>query len=186
MRKLVVFNSVTLDGFFTGANGDMSWAHKFDPEWNAFTAENAKGSAEFIFGRITYDMMAGWWPTPKAREMAPTVADAMNDSPKVVFSKSLGAATWNNTRLRKGDIAAEVRALKQEPGPDLLIMGSGTIVSQLTEAGLIDEFQVVVHPLVIGKGRTMFESITRNVPLKRTQARTFDNGCVVLWYQPVG
>lgn len=183
MRKLSVFNSITLDGYFTGANGNMDWAHKNDPEWQAFTAENSKDPAEFVFGRVTYQMMAGWWPSPAAKKMAPEVADAMNKTPKVVFSNSLHEATWSNTRLITGDIVAETRKLKAESGRDLLIMGSGTIVSQLTEAGLIDAYQLVVHPLVIGTGRSLFEGVTRNVPLKRTASRSFENGCIVLWYE---
>jgi dihydrofolate reductase len=102
---------------------------------------------------------------------------------KVVFSKSLKQADWENTRVVNGDLVAEVRRMKAEPGPGLLLMGSGTIVSQLTEAGLVDEYQLVVHPLVIGKGRSMFESVTKTVPLRRTAERTFKNGRVVLWYE---
>jgi dihydrofolate reductase len=184
MRKLAVFNSITLDGYFTGVNGDMSWAHKSDPEWNAFVQGNAKGASEMLFGRVTYDMMAGWWPTPRVIEMAPAVAQAMNSAPKVVFSRTLDQASWNNTRLVKSDIAEAVRKLKAEPGPEMVIMGSGTIVSQLAEAGLIDEFQVVVNPIVLGEGKSMFEGVRKKLALKRTQARTFENGCVVLWYEP--
>ena len=183
MRKLAVFNNVTLDGYFTDANGDMSWAHTDDPEWNAFVAENAKGGGEAVYGRITYQMMAGWWPTPIAIEKFAAVADAMNSMPKVVFSRTLDTASWHNTRLVKSDIAAAVRQLKGEPGPDLVIMGSGTIVSQLTEAGLIDEFQVVVHPLILGRGRSMFDGVSSRPRLTLTRSRTFENGRVVLWYQ---
>ena len=183
MRRLMVFNSITLDGHFTGANGDLSWAHVQDPEWQAFTAENAKGEAEAIFGRVTYEMMASWWPTPQARQMAPDVAKAMNEMPKVVFSRSLRTADWQNTRVVNSDPADEIRRMKSQSGPQLLLMGSGTIVSQLTEAGLIDEYQIVVHPLVIGKGRSMFETVTKTVPLRRTAERTFKNGRVVLWYE---
>jgi dihydrofolate reductase len=185
MRKLVVFNQVTLDGYFTDLNGDMSWAHKQDPEWNAFVAENATGGGVLVFGRITYDMMASWWPTPQAIQSMPVVAEQMNQLPKVVFSRTLDQASWNNTKLVKGNLAAEVRKMKQEPGPDMAIMGSGSIVSQLAQEGLIDEYQIVVNPIVLGKGRTMFDSVTERLTLKRTKTRAFGNGNVLLCYQPM-
>ena len=90
MRKLLVFNSVTLDGYFTDQNGDMSWAHKQDDaEWNAFTAENAKSGGELLFGRVTYDLMVSFWPTAAAAKMFPEVAEGMNKAPKVVFSRKM-------------------------------------------------------------------------------------------------
>ena len=116
MRRLMVFNHVTLDGYFTDPKGDMSWAHKQDAEWDAFVAQNAKGGGVLVFGRITYEMMAGFWPTPMALKSFPAVAERMKSLPKVVFSRTLDKASWNNTKLVKGDIAAEVRRMKQEPG----------------------------------------------------------------------
>lgn len=185
MRKLVVFNNVTLDGYFTDRNGDMSWAHKDDPEWNAFAADNAKGGGTLLFGRITYEMMASWWPTPQAMTSMPAVAERMNNLPKVVFSRTLDKASWNNTKLVKKDIAAEVRRMKKEPGEGMAIMGSGTIVSQLADEGLIDEFQIVVNPIALGSGRTMFDGVKKKLNLKQTKTRTFGNGNVLLCYEPM-
>jgi dihydrofolate reductase len=184
MRKLIVFNGVTLDGFFADMTGDMSWAHKHDPEWNAFVAENAGGGGELLFGRTTYEMMASYWPTPQAMEDARTVAEGMNNLPKVVFSRTMDEVSWKNTRLVKEGLVAEVRRMKKEPGPTMVIMGSGTIISQLTQEGLIDEYQIVVNPIVIGKGRTMFAGVKKTVNLKRTKARPFGNGNVLLCYEP--
>jgi dihydrofolate reductase len=182
MRKVMVFNSVSLDGYFTDAKGDMSWAHKQDPEWAQFTSENAGGDAELVFGRITYEMMASFWPTPQARQVAPTVADGMNRMRKTVFSRTLDQASWQNTRVVKGDPAAEVRKMKQESGPDLLLMGSGQIITHLTRAGLIDDFQIVLVPIVLGSGRTMFEGVAGKPTLKLIRTRAFNNGNVVLSY----
>lgn len=182
MRKLHVFNHVSLDGHFVDGKGDMSWAHGEDPEFQAFTQENASGQAAMLFGRVTYQMMAGFWPTPAAAQMMPEVAASMNAAPKYVFSRTLAKADWSNTTLLKGDILAETRRLKAEAGPDLLVMGSGTIVSQLTEAGLIDGYQIVVNPLVFGSGRTMFEGVTHRINLVLEKSRSFKNGKVVLWY----
>ncbi|HEY8187169.1 MAG TPA: dihydrofolate reductase family protein [Pyrinomonadaceae bacterium] len=183
MRKLVVFNNVTLDGYFTDKNNDMSWAHKSDPEWDAFAAENAKGGGVLLFGRVTYEMMASFWPTPAAKEMMPEVAEGMNNLEKVVFSRTLDKASWKNTRLVKTGMVEEVRRMKNEPGEGMVILGSGTIVSQLSDAKLIDEYQLVFNPIVLGAGRTLFEDIKDKINLKRTNSRTFENGNVVLNYQ---
>jgi len=185
MRKLIVFNQVSIDGYFTDADGDMSWAHKQDAEWNAFVAENARSGGELLFGRITYELMKSYWPTPAAAKAAPVVAEQMNNLPKIVFSKTLDKASWNNTKLVGGDLAAEIRKMKNKPGEQMVIMGSGTIVSQLTAEGLIDEYQIVVNPIVLGKGRTMFEGIKRKLNLKRTKTRSFGNGNVLLCYEPI-
>ena len=185
MRRLIAFEQVSLDGYFVDAKGDMSWAHKQDPEWNEFAASNARGGGALLFGRVTYEMMASFWPTPAALERAPGVAEGMNKLPKVVFSRTLGKATWKNTTLVKGDLAAEVRRMKNESGPGMAILGSGSIVSQLAQAGLIDEFQIVVNPIVLGKGRTLFEGVKDKIALKLIKTRAFGNGNVVLYYEPM-
>jgi dihydrofolate reductase len=186
MRKLAVFNNVTLDGYFTDVHGDMSWAHADDAEWTAFAAENASGGGVLLLGRITYELMASYWPTPAALTTAPAVAEGMNRMQKVVFSRTLKKASWQNTTLVTGDIVAAVRKLKSEAGPGMAILGSGSIVSQLAQAGLIDEYQIVVHPVVLGRGKTMFDGIKKRLSLRLTKTRVFGNGNVVLWYEPSG
>jgi dihydrofolate reductase len=183
MRKVHVFDNVSLDGFFADASGDMSWAHKHDEEWNAFASGNASGTSVLLFGRVTYEMMAAFWPTPEAARRLPAVARGMNASPKLVFSRTLDRASWQNTTLLKGDLAGEVKKLKQQDGPDIVILGSGSIVSQLTEARLIDEYQIVVNPIVLGRGRSLFETVTDRVGLALTKTRTFENGNAVMWYR---
>jgi len=185
MPSLLVFNQVSLDGFIADAKGDMSWAHKQDAEWNEFVAGNASGESRMLFGRLTYEMMAGWWPTPQAMAAMPVVAERMNSSPKVVFSRSLNAAAWHNTRLVASDLAGEVRRLKREPGPDMVIMGSGSIVAQLADEGLVDQFMIVVNPMVLGGGKSMFSGVTKRLSLRQTGTRAFANGNVLLNYQPV-
>jgi dihydrofolate reductase len=186
MRKLTVFNQVSLDGRFTDANGDMSWAHNptDDAGWNAFVAENANSGGTLLFGRVTYAMMASYWPTPAAMKNSPEVATQMNDLQKYVVSRTLKEATWKNTTLLKGDLASEVRALKNAPGGDVTILGSGSIVSQLAQAGLIDEFHLVLNPIALGNGRTMFDGVRGPMQLERTAMRSFANGSVVLTYAP--
>src|SRR5690348_8711817 len=157
MRKLIVFNHVTLDGYIVDANGGFNWARhgNEDPEYSAFVAENASGGGQLLFGRKTYELMASYWPTPIADQHNPAVAAGMNSMPKVVFSRTLDKATWNNTRLVKGNMVSEVREMKNESGPGLTILGSGSIVSQLAQQGLIDEYQMMLDPVALGKGRTM-------------------------------
>ena len=134
MRKLSVFNTVSLDGYFTDQNNDMSWVkqHLNDAEWDEFVGGNASGNGVLLFGRVTYEMMASFWPSPQATQMMPVVAKGMNQSEKVVFSKTLSRADWNNTTLVKGNLADEVCRLKQQPGNGMVILGSGQIVAELT------------------------------------------------------
>ena len=186
MRKLIVFNHVSLDGYFTDAKGDMSFARNEvqDAEWDAFVASNASGGGMLVFGRITYELMASFWPTPFAIENMPVVAQQMNNLPKVVFSRTLDKVSWNNTKLIRADIADEIRKMKQESGDDMVIFGSGTVISQLAQFGLIDEYQIVVDPVVLGKGRSMFDGMKEKLPLKLKKTHTFGNGNVLLCYEP--
>jgi dihydrofolate reductase len=186
MGKLIVFNHVTLDGFFTDEKGDMSFAHHHhgDAEWNAFVEQNAGGGGALLFGRITYEMMAGYWPTAQAQQSMPGVAERMNGMPKVVFSRSLTQVSWSNTTLLHGDLVNEVRKLKVTSATDVTILGSGSIVAQLAPEGVIDEYQLIVNPIVLGKGRTMFDGVTKRVALQPTRSRTFRNGNILLCYVP--
>jgi dihydrofolate reductase len=183
MARLIVFNAVSLDGYFSGIDGDMSWAHSRDPEWHRFEQENAKSGGLLLFGRITYELMAGFWPTPQAKKSYPIVAERMNNLPKVVFSRTLDGAAWNNTTLFSENLAAEVQKLKRESRLDVVILGSGSLVSQLAREHLIEEYQVVVCPIVLGKGRTMFDGVTERLPLKLTKTCSFGNGNVLLCYE---
>ena len=186
MRRLIVFNSVSVDGYFVDPAGDMTWAYSNvpDPEWDAFVGGNASGEGVLLFGRVTYDMMASYWPTPQAAQNNPVVAEGINASAKVVFSRTLSKASWNNTKLVTDDMVGHVRRMKSEAGKGMAILGSGSVVSQLAGEGLIDEYQLVVVPLALGKGRTLFDGMKGRLPLTLTSSRTFKNGNVVLCYQP--
>jgi dihydrofolate reductase len=185
MPALTVFNQISLDGFFTDAQGAMSFAHNPAPdaEWDAFVSENARVGGLLVFGRITYEFMESFWQSPVAAERMPVLAGHMTALPKLVFSRTLDAATWNNTRLVKEDLQGEIRRLKTEPGPDMVILGSGSIVAQLAQHGLIDEYQFVVIPVVLGGGRTMFEGLDTRIPLTLRSSRTFSNGNTLLTYR---
>jgi len=186
MRKLIAFNHITLDGYFVSATGDFSWARNGndDPEYSAFVAENASGGGELLLGRITYELMASYWPTPVADQHSPAVAAGMNSMSKVVFSRTLDSASWNNTQLVKDNMIEEIRRMKLQSGPGMAILGSGSIVAQLAPEGLIDEYQMIVDPVALGHGRSMFEGIRNRLSLKLASTRTFRNGKVYLCYEP--
>jgi dihydrofolate reductase len=186
MPNVVVFNSVTLDGYFAGANGDISWAHSAgrDDEWNAFVAGNAGGGGTLLLGRVTYDMMASYWPTPQAARNDPAVAEHINGLRKIVFSTTLGEPKWNNTTVVKSGVAETVRRLKRTPGPDMVVLGSGSIVLQLAQENLVDEYQFVLCPVALGSGKTMFEGLSERVNLVLSSTRAFRNGKVVICYAP--
>jgi dihydrofolate reductase len=186
MTRLTVFNNISLDGYFVDARGDMSWAHKSDPEWLRYSASNAQGSDDgaLLFGRKTYEMMVAYWPTAEAKKQLPEIAEGMNRLKKYVVSRSLDKVSWNNTTLLKGDLAGEVRKLKAGPGSSIVVMGSGTVVAQLAKERLIDEYTFVVIPIVLGSGRTLFQGLESRLALKRTSERAFGNGNVVVTYQP--
>src|SRR4029453_18883078 len=129
MRKLGVFNLVALDGYFSGPGGDISW-HRVDPEFQEYAEKNSTSGNTLLFGRVPYELMAGYWPSPGALKDDPVVAQGMNISPKIVFSRTLKKADWTNTRLVQNDMLGEVRRLKQQPGKDLTILGSGSLVAQ--------------------------------------------------------
>jgi dihydrofolate reductase len=183
-RVLSAFLHVSIDGYYCDAQGDMSFAHQqgSDPEWEEFAAENAKGGGALLFGRVTYDMMAAWWPTPAAAQAMPELAERMNALPKFVASRRLDAADWANTTVLRGDLLTSVRALKAEAGPDITILGSGSIVTQLADAKLLDEIQVVVNPIALGSGKSLFGGLEERLPLKLTRSRSFSNNSVALWY----
>ena len=185
MPKLVAFNNVSVDGYIADRSGDMTWAKsREDAEWNAFVTANASGGGTLLFGRVTYDLMRGFWPTPQAAQQMPVVAERMNNLPKVVFSRTLQKAPWNNTTLVTGDIAQAVRQMKEGSAAGLTILGSASIVSQLAQERLIDEFQMVVIPIALGAGKTMFGGMKEHLPLKLLRSRTFNNGNVLLCYEP--
>jgi dihydrofolate reductase len=185
MRRLVVFQQMSLDGYFVDQHDDMSWAKDDgDAEFDAFSSENASNGGVLVFGRVTYELMASFWPTRQAREALPVVAERMNALPKVVFSRTLDRASWNNTTVLHGDPATELRRMKREPGEGMAILGSGSLVAQLALERLIDEYQIVVSPIALGRGRTMFDGLERRLSLRLTASRTFRGGKVFLSYEP--
>ncbi|KQV11348.1 hypothetical protein ASC97_15610 [Rhizobium sp. Root1203] len=185
MRKLGVFLSISVDGYFADSSGDMSWAHDRDPEFYTFLADNASSGSELVMGRRTYDLMSAYWPTDFARQNDPALATAMNSLPKIVFLRTIREAGWNNTRLVKTDPIEAVRALKREEGQEMVVLGSGSIVRLLAQAGLVDTFQFVIVPLALGAGRSVFAGLSERLRLEPIGSQRFGNGNVALTYVPV-
>lgn len=183
MRKLYAFNMVTLDGYFEGPNHSIDW-HNVDAEFNEFAIEQTGTADTLIFGRVTYEMMASYWPMPDAIKDDPIVAGMMNKTPKIVVSRTLKQAEWNNTRLIKDHVAEEIAKLKEQPGKEIAVFGSAKLLSTLMKLNLIDEHRIMLNPVVLGSGTPLFQGIDRPIKLRLLKSRTFRSGNVMLYYEP--
>ncbi|MEO8403399.1 MAG: dihydrofolate reductase family protein [Chitinophagaceae bacterium] len=188
MNKLNVFNFITLNGFYKGPNEDISW-HKemVGEEENEHAEKNSNNPTPgiLLFGRVTYQMMMAYWPTPMAQKNNPVIANGMNKAEKIVFSKTLKKADWNNTRIVNNNMIEEVKKLKETSGKDMTILGSGSIVTQLADAGLIDGYQFMMDPVVLGKGTPVFNGIHEALHLKLVNTKVHKSGVIVLNYESV-
>ncbi len=182
MSKLTAFNFVTLNGFFEGPDHDINW-HKHGGEESKHSDVSLQAGNILLFGRRTYEMMYSFWPTPMAAEMFPETAKGMNRSEKIVFSSTMKKAEWKNTKVIGGNIVEEMKRLKKTNGKDMTILGSGSIVAQFADAGLIDGFQIMIDPVAIGSGTTLFGGLKQKLDLKLTGTKTFKSGVVLLSYE---
>lgn len=180
MAKLSVYNFISLNGCYKGPNNSL-W-HIHGDEETEYSKDSLKSDSILLFGRVTYEMMVSFWPTEDAKKNMPEVAEGMNKSEKIVFSKSLKKADWNNTRIVSDNVVEEVKKLKSA-GKDMTILGSGTIVTQFTDAGLIDSYEIMVDPIVISGGTQMFSGIAKDLNLKLKDSKTFKSGVVLLTYE---
>jgi len=183
MRKVNVFNFITLNGYYKGPDEDTSWHEHGKSEEGEFAAESANSKSTLLFGRKTYEMMAGFWPTPAGEQLAPEVAKGMKESEKIVFSRSLKRAEWNNTKIVSDNMIDVVKDLKGQSGDDMVVLGSGSIVTQLADAGLVNIFQFLIDPVAIGSGTPIFKDLTKKLDLKLVQSRIFKSGAILLTYE---
>jgi len=185
MGTLHAFTFITLNGFYKGLDEDISW-HRHAAEERSFASDSMEGRKSIlVFGRRTYEMMAGWWPSAAALETMPDVAAGMNESAKLVFSNSLDTAEWQNTRLVKTDMIEEIRKLKADPNVEMTILGSGSIVMQLAEAGLLDTLQIMIDPVVLGEGSPLFSGLKNKLDFKLTDSKVFPSGVILASYVPI-
>lgn len=181
MRKLIMWNMVTLDGLFEGPKSwDIDWHNDvWGDELEQMSIEQLKGADLLLFGRVTYQGMAAYWPSEQGE-----TAELMNSIAKVVFSRTLDRADWNNTQLVKANAERVVAELKQRSGKDILIFGSANLSAQLTEKGLIDEYRLGLNPLVLGSGNPLFKPSAQRIRMRLLEARPLKSGCVILRYRP--
>ena len=186
MRKVIVSEFVTLEGVMEDPGGAEKFKHGgwTWPYWNneigKFKLDELFASDALLLGRVTYQGFAAAWPSRTDKE---GFADRMNSLPKFVVSATLDKAEWNNSKLIRGNVAEEVSRLKQQPGQDILIAGSGALVRTLMRHDLIDEYRLLVYPVVVGSGKRLFEGLNERLNLKHISARTFSSGVVALCYQ---
>lgn len=180
MRRLRVFESISIDGYFTDTSSDIGWAHagREDAEFADWVSGNATSGGELLFGRKTYQIMEAFWPTPAAAQQMPSVAKGMNASRKHVVSRTI-EPMWNNSHLLRTELIKAVSDLKASDGPTITVLGSGNVAAQLGEACLVDEYQFVIIPTALGGGRTIFST---GCKLRLLEQRAFRSGNVVLTY----
>lgn len=195
MRRIVMFNRVSADGYFAAPDGNLEWIVP-DDELDKGAADSLSGVGTMLFGRRTYEMFEGFWPrviddsptapdphapgrrSPEVRAMAVWI----NEATKLVFSKTRKEVTWRNSRLFHELDPRQIEALKSEPGGDIMLFGSSSIVSQLTQHRLIDEYQFVVCPIVLGSGRSLLSEVSAQLRLNLLEARKYTSGNVMLRY----
>jgi dihydrofolate reductase len=179
MRRVIMWNMVTLDGFFEGPNREIDW-FRFDEDLEKYIKGSQMSSADtLLFGRVTYQVMAAYWPSAHGQ-----IADFMNNVTKIVCSRTLEQTEWNNSRLIKANVPEEVSRLKQQPGKDIFVFGSANLASTLMQHGLIDEYRLGVNPVVLGGGTPLFKGSADRLDLKLLEARPLESGVVILHYTP--
>jgi dihydrofolate reductase len=180
MRKIILSEFISLDGVI---EAPQNWHFPYisDDMMDVIKAR-LFGADAFLYGRVTYEEFASYWPNATNDETG--IADKLNSTPKYVVSTTLDKVDWNNSTLIKGNVMEEIRKLKQQPGGDIGMTGSATLVHSLMQAGLIDEYQLMVHPIVVGSGKCLFKDGMETTGLKLVENKKFDSGVMYLSYQP--
>jgi dihydrofolate reductase len=182
LRKIIVSNMISLDGFIAGPNGEIDW-FVWDKELERYTVETMGKVDMIMFGRVTYEIMASYWPNATAD--SPYIKERMNSLPKIVFSRTLNKVEWNNSTLVTDIDPERILRMKKMSGKNIVILGSGSIVSEMTQLGLIDEFRMIVNPVILGEGKQMFKGIDERQKLKLIDTRQLGSGVAILTYQPI-
>jgi dihydrofolate reductase len=195
-RSVVASTMVTLDGYMVGPDEDMSWAAVgFDPDMqNDIAEEMSSNSDHFVFGRVTYEIFASYWPhaipydagdelKPAEGKEDPRIIQALNDFPKLVFSRTLDKPAWQNTHVFQDGLEDEIRRLKQQPGKAVSIQGSASIVQALERADLIDEYHLYLHPVLLGDGKPLFATGINRQDFELAHVKPYANGVVAMSYR---
>jgi dihydrofolate reductase len=183
MRTLASFIFTSLDGFYEGPNGELDWPNA-DAEFDDFAVRQLDAADTLGFGRATYDHMAAHWPTEHAKANDPAITSRMNDKEKLVFSTTLTHASWSHTTVVRGEATEHLPTIKGGAGNELLVLGSAHLTANLAQAGLLDELRIMVCPIVLGQGRSLFEDLNARISLTLLYVRQFASGNLVLTYHP--
>jgi dihydrofolate reductase len=183
MREIVVFLATSIDGYTETTDRGIDW-HVVDDEFNDFAVQQLSTADTLMFGRITYDLMASYWPTEAAQADDDAVTPLMNDIDKIVVSRTLTEPAWQPTRVIGEDAFARIAELKAQPGRTILVFGSSTLVAGLLDAGLVDELRIMVMPVVLGAGISVLTAVSGRRPLTLADVRRFGSGNVLLSYRP--
>ncbi|MDA4116762.1 MAG: dihydrofolate reductase family protein [Thaumarchaeota archaeon] len=190
MRKIIATTWVTLDGYMAGSKGEMDWVTSiFDDAMGKYEDEVVSNADTLLLGRVTYQSFAGSWPKMAENQSVPEevreYGRKLNAIRKVVFSKTLDKVEWNNSTLAREVVPEAIERMKQEPGKDMLIYGSASIVQALTNLRMIDEYQLLFHPFFLAGGKPLFEGLNEKTKLKLSRSKTHPSGVVLLCYEPV-
>lgn len=183
MRTISSFIFISLDGFYEGPSGELDWPN-VDAEFNDFAVRQLDEADALGFGRATYEHMAAYWPTEQALANDPVITSRMNNKEKLVFSKTLTDANWSGTTVVRGEAIEQATKIKAAAGEELLVIGSAHLTANLAQAGVLDELRIMIFPIVLGQGRSLFEELKDRVPLTLLRVRQFDSGNVLLTYKP--
>lgn len=184
MGRLIAFEFITLNGYYKGEHEDISW-HKHGQEEAVFSADKLRNSENILlFGRVTFEMMASFWPTSMAAEQFPEVAKEMNNIEKIVFSRTLKTTNWQHSSIIGKDMIGHVKSLKDTSSKSMTLLGSGSILTQLASENLVDEYQIMIDPVAIGSGTPLFQNIKRHLDLKLVKSKVFNSGVILLCYEP--
>jgi dihydrofolate reductase len=183
MRRMFAFLVATVDGYYEGPDQEFDWPI-VDEEFDEFSVRQLDEVDTLVFGRVTYELMASYWPTPAAKEDDPRVASRMNEMPKLVISRTLERADWANTRLIRDNVTEKLSQVKQQPGKDIAILGSSALTVDLLPSGLVDELRIMVSPIILGTGKSLFKTADERIGLTLLETRPFTSGNVLLRYTP--
>lgn len=183
MGNLILFNMMSLDGFFERKNKALDW-HNVDEEFNEFALEQLNEADNLIFGRKTYELMVEYWPTKKALSNDSGIAERMNGIAKNIFSKTLDTTNWENTKVFQNDVLKVVPELKKSSDKDILILGSANLSETLIQNGLIDRYRIMINPIILGMGNPLFPNLKNQMDLNLIHTKSFKSGNVLVEYKP--
>jgi dihydrofolate reductase len=179
MRTVLLGMNVTLDGYVAGPNGELDWAFRtMSPDMGEWVTDLLRGVDTLLLGHTTYLQQAATWPSQTGE-----MADLLNSHSKIVFSTRLTTLEWSNSRLATVDAAEEIARLKQQPGKNISVSGGATLAQSLSRLGLIEEYNLVMHPVALGSGKPLFKDLSQPLNLKLVSAKTFASGAIGLTYQ---